>query len=72
LFAIAKSRIAEENSAAAFVVRDNCVPNFPGDMVRDLLEYCILGHGSLLMKLAANWRGVDLILTRSVSEGICQ
>jgi hypothetical protein len=50
LFAIAKSRIAEENCATAFVMRDNGVPNFSGDTVRDLSEGWILGHGSLFDK----------------------
>jgi hypothetical protein len=47
LFPITKSRIAEENSAAAFVVGDNRVPNSRGDLVRNLLDGTILGHGSL-------------------------
>ena len=47
LFAIAQRRIAEENSAAAFVVGDNRVPHSRGDLVRNLLDGTILGHGSL-------------------------
>jgi hypothetical protein len=68
LFAIAKSGIAKEHSAAAFVVGNNRVPNLPGDMVRDLSDGRILGHGSLFGKPAVGSRASEKTVTKNSGE----